>query len=427
MIDLNIPIHLRNWEFVNGSVGQLEDTPGNKVVTVLHFCAPVSSNIPLYTKRLVTTGSVSAEVSLNVIRSPDQDWLRQAFGDNAIGPIFGNKGTLKFNDISDHRGAYPYILCSIIFNNKVADWLKIHPHHPNAVDILEESIITGDIPRDNDKIIAIRLLNAYIKSVESEGAVRYDDVTLLFEQYFIKNSNNLILSRCLALASENALQKAVVEKYAGLSWTEWLRKKNSIKDLVIMNESDLRNAVLSFIDSVIKHHIEDRRWVEPFWNSKSTTTHKGDKVYIKASPKSEPEIQPTLDVLFIEGLEASGIRVSRETDEGIGNLDFCFSFNTDDGKLFKVNLEVKLAHHGKIEHGIATQLPRYMKANRSANGIYMVFWFKDSKRKYFSRPKDTKESFLAFLDETAASVKRINAVDIIVRLVDASISDSASV
>jgi len=147
-----------------------------------------------------------------------------------------------------------------------------------------------------------------------------------------------------------------------------------------------------------------------------------------ASQKSpSTNIQPTLDVLFLEAFEGRGVRVSRETGEGVGSLDFCFSHNLPDGKLLKVNLEVKLAHHKRIEHGLRRQLVGYLKANRSRHGVFLVLWFKDEKGLHFKQPAGTKTELLHFLQTASEDAMNEEGMSITPVLIDASIKESASI
>ncbi|MDD4498480.1 MAG: retron St85 family RNA-directed DNA polymerase, partial [Methanosarcinaceae archaeon] len=81
---------------------------------------------------------------------------------------------------------------------------------------------------------------------------------------------------------------------------------------IIESEDDFLGVLLeAFVK--LKWYVEDRRWIEAFWNEGNPPT-----------PKQETKIQPTLCVFFKQELSNTGIFVERETDEGIGNLDFKF-------------------------------------------------------------------------------------------------------
>jgi hypothetical protein len=147
---------------------------------------------------------------------------------------------------------------------------------------------------------------------------------------------------------------------------------------------------------------------------------------VRREPKRETSIQPTLDVLFVEAFEKRGIRVSREGDEGVGALDFCFSHTSSKGQLLKVNLEVKLAHNDRIEHGLRHQLVAYLRANRSSHGIFLVLWFKDNDGSSFDRPSGTKSEMIDFLRRAAADMSRQNSISITPMLIDAAMKKSAS-
>ncbi len=182
-----------------------------------------------------------------------------------------------------------------------------------------------------------------------------------------------------------------------------------------------------FFIKELKHYIEDRRWIESFWDDERELEMDGKKIKMLAIPKKEPKIQPTLHVFFEHRCRIKGIHVSRETDEGIGNLDFNFAFTTKTGIPINVCAEFKLAHNTQLEHGITKQLPLYLKANRSTSGMFLVMWFKDEEKKFFNKPIDkNKSQMIEFLKEKIEAVKHAEEINLESVLIDASKKPSAS-
>lgn len=81
--------------------------------------------------------------------------------------------------------------------------------------------------------------------------------------------------------------------------------------------------------------------------------------------------------------EIKGIRLFRETNASDGSLDFHFSYNRN-CDVMSVCVELKNAHHAKLEHGIQVQLPLYIEDVGSREGIFLVLWYKSSE---FDEPK----------------------------------------
>ena len=194
----------------------------------------------------------------------------------------------------------------------------------------------------------------------------------------------------------------------------------------IESETDFLKAVSNVITE-LKYYVEDRRWIEPFWNDACEVEVGGEKIKVPSTPKMESKIQPTLHIFFDRTLHPLGIHVSRETDEGIGKLDFKFMFTTETRIPLLVCAEFKLAHSAKLEHGITKQLPAYLRANRSTSGIYLVMWFKDEKEEFFGKPiNQNKSQMIEFIEKKINEIKDKEEIDIESILIDTSKKPSAS-
>ena len=194
----------------------------------------------------------------------------------------------------------------------------------------------------------------------------------------------------------------------------------------IESESDFLEAIFSTIIE-LKHYIEDRRWTDPFWDDARVVEIDGTKHKIPAIPKKETKIQPTLHIFFSRNLLRSGIQVLRETDEGIGKLDFKFLITIKGNIPLNVCAEFKLAHNEELEHGLTKQLPLYLNASPSKSGIFLVMWFKDEKGEYFSKPiNQSKSQMLKFIEEAVIGINEKEEFKIKSILIDASKKPPAS-
>lgn len=406
---------------VIGDVERFRLIPPDNVVTALHFAPPFMPSEVVPGEYRTEVCGMTTSVVVRIIETPQQDILRQLAGGIVVGAVV-NETPLRFEQLSDHRGVLPFVLVTVVFDGRVADWLQYMPGQTDP-SLLEDVGVTEELPKARDKILALHAWNAAVLlgAALRRESTKYADVTLFAEVYFMRGTQSAVLQRFDALAAQDALRKVVYREHFGSAANQVRSDLLAFHVGTAASEKELRDAVLRFMDQVVKHHVEDRRWVHAFWND---TRRDGGSL----SPKREPDIQPTLDVLFIEAFEREGVRVSRETAEGAGSLDFCFSQNDTTGALFKVNLELKLAHHGRLEQGMRSQLPRYMRANRSKHSIFCVMWFKDEKGVYFDRPTGrTKDEMEAFITRVCEETSQLNSIEIQPVLIDASIRESASV
>lgn len=218
--------------------------------------------------------------------------------------------------------------------------------------------------------------------------------------------------KVLLLTSKDAFKNALSDYYLGRDNEHHLlniAQKVVIKDIV--SEEDLFKVVVSTIDE-ITHYIEQRRWSGPFWDEKH--------------PKIERDIQPTFHILFEILLGPVGIHTTRESNEGIGNVDFKFMFTTSNQVPLKVLSELKLAHNQKVKHGLTSQLPAYLMSDRAKFGIFIVMWFKDEKNEFFKKPKYDKSEFISCLENESEIINKNKEFFIKTVVIDASKKRPAS-
>lgn len=246
--------------------------------------------------------------------------------------------------------------------------------------------------------------------------------------YFSKTYSRPIFQKVNIFTSSNAYKNSI-EHFFGSTGEEHiceLIKKRDIPNIKTGN--DLSDYILYVIKDLIIHEVEDRNWTDSFWNSKrKAETGDHESIPIPAEPKNETEIQSTLHVLFRLLLNSLGIQVDRETDVGKGKIDFKFTYATNSESIVNTLLELKLAHHQRIKHGLTKQLPAYLKAEKSTCGIFAVMWFKDEKGKFFKEPASrTKDQMLEFIETTSKDISEREGLSIKAVLIDASIKQTAS-
>lgn len=322
---------------------------------------------------------------------------------------------LPVSAYSDNRGKYPCYQVTIEFPYFVSD--------ENFSKENIEQFELGDCELSNEnphvkkiKVIALKLLSIFFTDGKFEkklDIVKYDEVTAFFVGYYDKNTKNLIGKEIFALTSKNAFKKAVFDYYLGNDIKKGIiENSEKIKPDQIFTEEDLFNEIVTAIHEII-HYVENKRLYQPFWN--------------ESAPKKEIDIQPTIAAFLGMLLNGKGIHIIKESDEGIGSLDFKFLYTTINQVSVSLCLEFKLAHNKAILHGITKQLPAYLKANRTKYGIFMVMWFKDTEKKFFTEPSEfEKLEFLEILDKKADEIEKIEGYFIKPVLIDASKKPSAS-
>lgn len=372
------------------------------------------------------------EIKISQISTQDEDPVYRVGKDFNIGASGTGLDFIPFEAFTDNRGEYPATLLTIVFHTRISTWIDDSHETGIKMDLDYEKIQITGIPDNEEKIKAIIVINRLIKSQKwgKIKSITYDDVTVFLEYYFKKTSNNPLLLKVNALASKTAYKQAIYDyilpkiEESGTSLSlEKFEQSHSNKE--IANETDLLQTIKEAIDDVLKYQIESRRWIEPFWDGQRKIEHEGGELLVPRSPKGETKIQPTLHVVLDLALSPVGIHVIRESDEGIGSLDFRFLYTTKDGTPLTVGVEFKVAHHKEIKKGIKNQLPAYLKAIRSSSGIFVVMWFKDGK--FFKAPKGyEKESMENWLLEQARVVSTEKKINISAAILDASIRSSAS-
>jgi hypothetical protein len=422
----NTDFDMSHCSVSQGDVAELKG-PKDDFETLVSFLIP-PEHIPLGKYEVEHKGS-QVGIELLMIETPEQDPILHFGKDWRIGHL-----QLPFVEFTDNQGKYPYVIALLMFPYRLAEWMD--PEHETGINFAQdydEIAVTG-IPKSADKVTALVVLNKFLREFMGQGAVtfKYEDITVFMECYFHKQSQQMPIKMVTYLASDSAYKDVVAPHVLKDFHQSEIKEAVSaiagnIKSKPINSEDELLAVVYEVIQNVIKHHIENRRWISAFWDSDRTVHVANGQVLVPREPKGETEIQPTLYVLLYETLSPLGIHVVAEPDEGIGKIDFRCLFTTVSGLALSAAIEFKLAHHGNLQNGIRKQLPAYLKATKSQSGIYSVMWFKDPAEKYWKEPRNrTLEQSIEWLNREAVASSGENMVNILTSVIDASVKPSAS-
>lgn len=402
--------NFRNSSVFCGDEEELNKGDKSEYETVLIFKLPIQKNIEEGHFQ-IRYNEDTILVHISKIQNKSQDPILQMpihinFQFELYGEIYSIPSNAISDNISDNRGKYPCFLVDLIFPYRLDtedkyDWEKMQ--------------VVGQPLDNNNKIITLLILNKLFPKIQ----FKYDnDVNELMERYFMKKDKKHLFTKLNYLLSEDAFKDLVSEYFFGCKFSE-IPRIHKISE--IKNEEDLLREVTHAIE-IIKHYTENRYVIQPFWdNSRIIKKNK-----IPAIPKKEPFIQPTIQLLLRILLSDKGIHVERETNEGVGLLDFKCLYTTTEKIAISISVEFKLAHNKDIEHGLTKQLPAYMLANNSRSGIFVVMWFKDENGEYFKEPNRSKSEFINFLEETSKTFCEDKKFEIKIILIDTSKRLSAS-
>lgn len=431
-IKLNFDIS--DVSIIQGDAKSISSGDSNEYISMVQFLLPPQfNNIPIG-EFSVKYNEIDVNVKTSSIPSSDADPIIKNIGDIQFGTPnqSGIPDELPIEVFTDNKGIYPITLATLSFPFRIATW--IDDEHPTGIkmDLDYEAMRISGSPDNEEKILALRIINRFLDTLENSKlpAITYDDVTVFIETYFDQSSNTLLLIKANALCSKTAYKNSVQEFYLqDIDSPEFnasiTRLENEFRTHEIQTEADLFNIVKKAIVDILIHHIENRRWIEPFWDGKRNVRIEGVLIPVPRVPKPESKIQPTIQVVLDMALKPLGIQVARESNEGIGAMDFRFFYTTSSNEPLTIGAEFKVAHHKKLKHGIVRQLPAYMKSLNSSHGLFLVMWFKDDN--VFLLPKGrTIDQLRDWLVAEAKEIRNGDITKIDSLVIDASIRSSAS-
>lgn len=151
------------------------------------------------------------------------------------------------------------------------------------------------------------------------------------------------------------------------------------------------NSILEVVKIICKHFgtlIEDNGWFEYLYDERG---------------KQKKERAPQLLFYGIAEAycEANNLSLDRETNAGIGSLDFKLSHGFD----AKVNVELKYSTNPNLMKGFEKQLPAYNRAEKTNHSIYLIKMTKNNSKKI--------KNLLKIADEQKANGKRVPEIIVI--------------
>lgn len=420
---------------IHGDAKQICLGNPDEYVSRIDLYLPFDVDPEEYNSYVITYKTNEIQVVIREIATKEEDvFLKYAPSFN-IGTSnqSGLPDVLPFEYFLDNKGKYPVALVSVIFPYRIASWITEANETGIKMDYDYERVQILGVPQNNEKIEALLVLNQFFKELKpgKYRTLEYENICTFIEVYFIKGKQIPSLTKVNALVAKNAYREAIERYY--LQHLDIKEVKNRINVFVdktkyqnIDDEEKLYLLIAEVVDDVFIQYIENRHWIEPFWDGKRKVNIDGNDHEIPSFPKNETRIQPTLHVLLDMALSSFGIHVIRESNEGCGLLDFRFLFTTRGGKRLTVGMEFKIAHHKKIQHGLAVQLPQYLRSINTIHGLFLVMWFKDEK--YFNNPKEYELITLKkYLETKSTELGKKTGFVIMPIVIDASIRKTASV
>lgn len=157
-------------------------------------------------------------------------------------------------------------------------------------------------------------------------------------------------------------------------------------------------AIATEICNSFKSVVENNRMYKLLYNDDGT-------------PKDETAAQLLFYTTALGYCKKYNVDINRESDPGIGELDFKFSV----GNKSKVVIEMKLSTNSKLKHGYEKQLPAYLRAEEIDRGIFVIV-----------QTTKTKSPQQIYVEEAFAITKDDPKHEIDVIVVDATSKPSAS-
>lgn len=222
------------------------------------------------------------------------------------------------------------------------------------------------------KIEALKILRGIRKEDKLEGVIDIElkEININYiSNYFVGYiyENQRIHEQVHTITNLDSYMKfkdRYIEMLQELSLDEkYIPIKKLIDEFQIKSSKSLRKFIAKSIQLVIKNSMEYHRLYKILWQN--------DK------PVREPEAQPLILSLLKPILEMKGISIVREPSLGNGLLDYYATY-TNQNEIYKVCIELKNAHSPDIINGLVYQLPEYLDAAQTEQGIYLVLWYKSS-------------------------------------------------
>ncbi len=165
---------------------------------------------------------------------------------------------------------------------------------------------------------------------------------------------------------------------APASLFRWAREQALIQTTEYASEAEFVSRVHSGLAS-LQDKVDAMHNRDIFWDIE----YQGRRLASRR-PKRETDLHGVIHALLSDHFFLSSIDVIPEVKTGAGDLDFLFVGAVQGQGLAKVCAEFKLAHSPRLLHGIESQLPAYMRAQKTDNGTYCILDYRGS---WFEEPR----------------------------------------
>ena len=187
--------------------------------------------------------------------------------------------------------------------------------------------------------------------------------------------------------------RSIEPRPAPASLLRWAREQALSRTIVYESEADFVSRVHSGIES-LQDKVDAMHNRDIFWD----IDYQGERI-VRRRPKRETNLHGAFHALLSDRFFLSSIDVIPEVETGAGDLDFLFIGIVRGQGLTKVCAEFKLAHSPRLYQGIESQLPAYMRAQKTDNGVYCVL---DYRGPWFDKPRVNETKMTEKLAVSAA-------------------------
>lgn len=270
-----------------------------------------------------------------------------------------------------------------------------YPHKDRIVEVLYNLHSRNDLPLDIklDDINSGLISNYYVEYLSRAGIIHQQIFSITNLDSYQKIKNRYI-------GAINSLQIETGEENI----------REFLFNYRINSRRTFHEFCIALIERTCQASIEFGNLWRPLWEGT------GENMEPVKEIKSQPIIDSTLTFLC----EMKGVVLVREPLAADGHIDFYMAYSHE-GNVLSVGIELKNAHSNKLNRGMQSQLPLYLKGLRTRRGIYLVLWFKGTN---FSEPNGFSDrgEMIAYLNGI-----RPGAADIRVLAIDASIKTPPSI
>lgn len=260
------------------------------------------------------------------------------------------------------RKAKELSLPTILFVNKTQQERYLLPHYKRKCMVLIPASILSDLPMASDPadIDHVSGYNSSLRKIICEA------IGLTWKDYEDMHKSDL-KRELLADAErlEGILSKVSVATFQPYDFT----RDGKLKYLYpFIKENIIEPNPLKLPEVTERNVMDVVMQICTQFKDLIEVHHMSVLLYKDGKPQKEDVVQRLFYCIAISYCEANDIDINRESDSGCGELDFKFSV----GAHKKVIIEVKLSGNNQLVHGLTTQLPIYMEAENTQEGIYMV-------------------------------------------------------